>query len=234
MATAVASVHAQAPAGGRPTFAMSEGQLSGQIVDNTGKPIAQASVNLLKVIKDQATGKEREILVKSTSSSENGKFNFAAISPKEKWKLKISSVGYAPIDLAVDYTDGKTTKDIGAIKLENDNRKLDEVTVTGRKALLEMDIDKKVFNVEKNIVAAGGTAIDVLRNMPSVQVDIDGNVKLRNAAPTIFVDGKPTTLTPDQIPADVIDKIEIITNPSAKYDASGSMAGILNIILKKK
>ncbi len=233
MATAVASVHAQAPAGGRPAFAMSEGQLSGQIVDNNGKPIAQASVNLLKVIKDQATGKEREILVKSTSSSENGKFNFAAISPKEKWKLKISSVGYAPIDLAVDYTDGKTTKDIGAIKLENDNRKLDEVTVTGRKALLEMDIDKKVFNVEKNIVAAGGTAIDVLRNMPSVQVDIDGNVKLRNAAPTIFVDGKPTTLTPDQIPADVIDKIEIITNPSAKYDASGSMAGILNIILKK-
>ena len=234
MATAVASVHAQAPAGGRPAFAMSEGQLSGQIVDDNGKPIAQASVNLLKVIKDQATGKEREILVKSTSSSENGKFNFAAISPKEKWKLKISSVGYAPIDLAVDYSDKKTTiKDLGAIKLENDNRKLDEVTVTGRKALLEMDIDKKVFNVEKNIVAAGGTAIDVLRNMPSVQVDIDGNVKLRNAAPTIFVDGKPTTLTPDQIPADVIDKIEVITNPSAKYDASGSMAGILNIILKK-
>lgn len=233
MATAVASVHAQAPAGGRPAFAMSEGQLSGQIVDDNGKPIAQASVNLLKVIKDQATGKEREILVKSTSSSENGKFNFAAISPKEKWKLKISSVGYAPIDLAVDYTDGRTIKDLGTIKLENDNRKLDEVTVTGRKALLEMDIDKKVFNVEKNIVAAGGTAIDVLRNMPSVQVDIDGNVKLRNAAPTIFVDGKPTTLTPDQIPADVIDKIEIITNPSAKYDASGSMAGILNIILKK-
>lgn len=96
-----------------------------------------------------------------------------------------------------------------------------------------MDIDKKVYNVEKNIVAAGGTAIDVMRNMPSVQVDIDGNVKLRNAAPTIFVDGKPTTLTPDQIPADVIEKIEIITNPSAKYDASGSMAGILNIILKK-
>ncbi|KKX51084.1 hypothetical protein [Sphingobacterium sp. IITKGP-BTPF85] len=69
-----------------------------------------------------------------------------------------------------------------------------------------MDIDKKVFNVDKNIVATGGTAIDVLRNMPSVQVDIDGNVKLRNAAPTIFVDGKPTTLSPDQIPADVIEK----------------------------
>src|SRR5690606_25082914 len=153
----------------------------------------------------------------------------------DKLKLNISSVGYTSVDLPVEYGTEKniTEKDLGSIVLDNDNRKLAEVTVTGRKALLEMDIDKKVYNVEKNIVAAGGTAIDVLRNMPSVQVDIDGNVKLRNAAPTIFVDGKPTTLTPDQIPADIIDKIEIITNPSAKYDASGSMAGILNIILKK-
>lgn len=236
MSTTVATLHAQTPSAGRPSsFAIAEGKLTGQLVDPQGKPIAQASVNLLRVIHDQSTGKEREILFKSTSSLENGKFSFAALSTKDKWKLKISSVGYTAKDIAVEYgSDSKVLdKDLGTITLENDNRKLDEVTVTGRKALLEMDIDKKVYNVEKNIVAAGGTAIDVMRNMPSVQVDIDGNVKLRNAAPTIFVDGKPTTLTPDQIPADVIEKIEIITNPSAKYDASGSMAGILNIILKK-
>jgi len=236
LATAVASLHAQTAPSGRPSsLAVAEGKLSGQLIDLQGKPIAQASVNLLRVIHDQSTGKEREILFKSTSSLENGKFSFTALSTKDKWKLKISSVGYTAKDIAVEYgSDSKVLdKDLGAITLENDNRKLDEVTVTGRKALLEMDIDKKVYNVEKNIVAAGGTAIDVMRNMPSVQVDIDGNVKLRNAAPTIFVDGKPTTLTPDQIPADVIEKIEIITNPSAKYDASGSMAGILNIILKK-
>ncbi|WP_418359874.1 TonB-dependent receptor domain-containing protein [Sphingobacterium detergens] len=236
LATAVASLHAQTSPSGRPSnFAVAEGKLSGQLIDLQGKPIAQASVNLLRVIHDQSTGKEREILFKSTSSLENGKFSFTALSTNDKWKLKISSVGYTAKDIAVEYgSDSKVLdKDLGAITLENDNRKLDEVTVTGRKALLEMDIDKKVYNVEKNIVAAGGTAIDVMRNMPSVQVDIDGNVKLRNAAPTIFVDGKPTTLTPDQIPADVIEKIEIITNPSAKYDASGSMAGILNIILKK-
>ncbi|MNG54182.1 Ferric enterobactin receptor precursor [compost metagenome] len=236
LATAVASLHAQTSPSGRPSnFSIAEGKLSGQLIDLQGKPIAQASVNLLRVIYDQSTGKEREILFKSTSSLENGKFSFTALSTKDKWKLKISSVGYTAKDIAVEYgSDSKVLdKDLGAITLENDNRKLDEVTVTGRKALLEMDIDKKVYNVEKNIVAAGGTAIDVMRNMPSVQVDIDGNVKLRNAAPTIFVDGKPTTLTPDQIPADVIEKIEIITNPSAKYDASGSMAGILNIILKK-
>lgn len=236
LATAVASLHAQTVPGSRPgSFSVAEGKLSGQLIDLQGKPIAQASVNLLRVIHDQSSGKEREILFKSTSSLENGKFSFTALSTKDKWKLKISSVGYSPKDIVVEYgSDSKVLdKDLGAITLENDNRKLDEVTVTGRKALLEMDIDKKVYNVEKNIVAAGGTAIDVMRNMPSVQVDIDGNVKLRNAAPTIFVDGKPTTLTPDQIPADVIEKIEIITNPSAKYDASGSMAGILNIILKK-
>ena len=236
MSTAVATSYAQTPPVGRPSsFAIAEGKLTGQLVDPQGKPIAQASVNLLRVINEQSTGKEREILFKSTSSLENGKFSFTALSTRDKWKLKISSVGYTAKDIPVDFgSDSKILdKDLGHITLENDNRKLDEVTVTGRKALLEMDIDKKVYNVEKNIVAAGGTAIDVMRNMPSVQVDIDGNVKLRNAAPTIFVDGKPTTLTPDQIPADVIEKIEIITNPSAKYDASGSMAGILNIILKK-
>ncbi|MDR2272580.1 MAG: TonB-dependent receptor [Sphingobacterium sp.] len=235
-ATAVASLHAQTMSGGHPgSYSIAEGKLSGQLIDLQGKPIAQASISLLRVIIDQSTGKEREILFKSTSSLENGKFSFSAISTKDKWKLKISSVGYIAKDIPVEYSSESkiSDKDLGNIVLADDNRKLDEVTVTGRKALLEMDIDKKVYNVEKNIVAAGGTAIDVMRNMPSVQVDIDGNVKLRNAAPTIFVDGKPTTLTPDQIPADVIEKIEIITNPSAKYDASGSMAGILNIILKK-
>jgi outer membrane receptor protein involved in Fe transport len=96
-----------------------------------------------------------------------------------------------------------------------------------------MDIDKKSFNVSQNLVTTGGTAIDVMRNIPSVQVDIDGNVKVRNANPTLFIDGRPTSLTMDQIPADIIDKVEVITNPSAKYDASGSVAGIINIVLKK-
>ena len=101
---------------------------------------------------------------------------------------------------------------------------------TGR---LKMDIDKKTFNVDKNIVSAGGTALDVMKNVPSVQVDIDGNVKLRNATPQIFIEGRPTTLSLDQIPADNIESVEVITNPSAKYDACGGNAGILNIVLKK-
>jgi outer membrane receptor protein involved in Fe transport len=73
-----------------------------------------------------------------------------------------------------------------------------------------------------------------MKNVPSVNVDIDGNVSLRNASPQIFVDGRPSTMTLDQIPADAISTVEIITNPSAKFDASGGGAGILNIVLKKK
>jgi outer membrane receptor protein involved in Fe transport len=82
-------------------------------------------------------------------------------------------------------------------------------------------------------VSAGGTAVDIMKNVPSVQVDIDGNVKLRNSTPQLFIDGRLTTLTLDQIPADAIESVEVITNPSAKYDASGGGAGILNIVLKK-
>ncbi|MGK2862620.1 MAG: outer membrane beta-barrel protein, partial [Chitinophagaceae bacterium] len=107
------------------------------------------------------------------------------------------------------------------------------VVVSAGSAGMRLDIDKKVFNVDKNIVSSGGTALDVMRNVPSVMVDIDGNVKLRNAAPQIYIEGRPTTLSLDQIPADAIESVEVITNPSAKYDASGGNAGILNIILKK-
>ncbi len=95
-----------------------------------------------------------------------------------------------------------------------------------------MGIDKKIFDVGKSITSKGGTAIDVMKNIPSVSVDVDGNVQLRNSNPTIFIDGRPTILTLDQISSDDIDRIEIITNPSAKYDAS-TTGGIINIILKK-
>lgn len=124
-------------------------------------------------------------------------------------------------------------KDLGNIKLANDVKQLQTVTVTASKPTLRMDIDKKVYNVEKDIVNAGGTALDVMKNVPSVNVDIDGNVTLRNSTPQIYIEGRPTTLTLDQIPADAIESVEVITNPSAKYDASGGGSGILNIILKK-
>jgi outer membrane receptor protein involved in Fe transport len=124
-------------------------------------------------------------------------------------------------------------KDLGNIKLTEDAQNLEQVTVTASKPLIQMGVDRKIYNVEKDIAAQGGSATDVMKNVPSVQVDIDGNVTLRNSSPTIFVDGRPTTLTLDQIPADAIQSVEIITNPGAKYDASGGTSGILNIVLKK-
>jgi outer membrane receptor protein involved in Fe transport len=124
-------------------------------------------------------------------------------------------------------------KDLGNIKLEADVKELGEVVVTGDKPTLQLGIDRKVFNVEKNIVSQGGTGVDVMRNVPTVNVDVDGNVTLRNNAPQIFVDGRPSVLTLDQIPADAISSIELITNPSAKFDASGGQSAIINIVLKK-
>ena len=124
-------------------------------------------------------------------------------------------------------------KDFGNIRLSTDTKQLQSVTVTASTPGIKMNGDKKIFNVEKNIMSAGGTGLDVMRNVPSVNVDIDGNVTMRNASPQLLVDGRPTTLTLEQIPADVIESVEVITNPSAKYDASGGGGGILNIVLKK-
>lgn len=124
-------------------------------------------------------------------------------------------------------------KDLGNIKMTEDAQTMESAVVTASKPLITMGVDRKVYNVEKDISAPGGSGVDVMRNVPSVAVDIDGNVTLRNSTPTIFVDGLPTTLTLDQIPADAIQSVEIITNPGAKFDASGGTAGILNIVLKK-
>jgi outer membrane receptor protein involved in Fe transport len=242
-----------APAGAKMPD-MNRGHVFGKVVDDQGKPVEFASVVLLKTVMDPATKKPKDILVKAQAAELNGDFNFKEIPINVKLKIKISFVGFTTYEGAVAFAMppmggmkpgqapdpemmAKLTaafeKDLGNIKLAPDSKELDAVVVTGTKSLVEMDIDKKSFNVSQNLVTTGGTAIDVMRNIPSVQVDIDGNVKVRNANPTLFIDGRPTSLTMDQIPADIIDKVEVITNPSAKYDASGSVAGIINIVLKK-
>src|SRR5436190_21729615 len=115
-------------------------------------------------------------------------------------------------------------KDLGNINLSISSVNLPGVTIEKTTPVYEIKIDKKVYNVEKNPVNAGGTAMDVMKNVPTVSVDIDGNVTVRNSSPQIFIDGRPTPLTLDQIPADAISTVELITNPSAKYDASGGGA----------
>jgi outer membrane receptor protein involved in Fe transport len=172
-------------------------------------------------------------------SKPNGDFNFDNVPSVDSLHILISAVGYSIyndyISFSTPVKDNKATaaeKDLGNIVMAHVSQKLEEVTVVLDKPALQMGIDKKIYDVEKSLTSKGGTAIDVMKNIPSVSVDVDGNVEMRNSSPTIFIDGRPTILTLDQIPSDNIDRIELITNPSAKYDAA-STGGIINIILKK-
>ena len=224
------------------------GHFYGKIIDSiTNKGIDAASVQLIQNKMDTATKKRREVVIAGMLTKSNGEFSLENIPVLGQFKLKITAIGFKPYEKIVAFDLGKARnsagdpsamigaidKDLGNIKLDIDQKVLENVTVTTSKPLLQLGIDRKIFNVDKNIVSAGGTAIDIMRNVPSLNVDIDGNVTLRNNAPQIFVDGRPTTLTLDQIPADAIESVEIITNPSAKFDASGGTAGILNIVMKK-
>ena len=243
-------------AGQRPAgFSLPDnGHLFGKVVDSAGKAISEASVIVLRTRFDSTTKKSKDVLVKGTSTAGNGDFSMENLPMMGRLKLVISGTGFKELKQDFSFMPARdpkaqqpgaepaiprgpgaasSEKDLGKIVLQISVKQLEAVTVTTTNSRLRMDIDKKVFNVENNIVTSGGTALDVMKNVPSVNVDIDGNVALRNSAPQIFVDGRPTTLTLDQIPADAIASVEVITNPSAKYDASGGGAGILNVVLKK-
>lgn len=172
-----------------------------------------------------------------------GEFSIDKLPLIGKYQILVTGVGFSPyrdhvsfdIDPEGDRSKmmSNTEKDLGNIKLAPQAKELQGVVVTAERPAMQMNIDRKVFNVDKSLTSIGGTAVDVMKNVPSVNVDIDGNVTLRNTAPQIFVDGRPSTMTLDQIPAEEIESVEIITNPSAKFDASGGGSGILNIVLKK-
>ncbi|MBN8835947.1 MAG: TonB-dependent receptor [Sphingobacteriia bacterium] len=233
---------------------MNIGHFYGKAIDSkTGKGVAGATIILTGNKFDTTTKQMKQGTIKTVISQNNGDFNLENLPIFGNFKLKISAVGYKANEQqvafnikmpqmnggavdpnAIQQAMNAADKDLGNIKLEPDEADLGNVTVTTTaKQQLELGIDKKVFNVDKNLTSTGQTATEIMKSIPSLNVDIDGNVTLRNAPPTIFVDGRPTTMTLDQIPADLIDKVEIITNPSAKYDASGGNAGILNIVLKK-
>ncbi len=235
---------AQMPGGGNAQMNM--GRFYGKIVDSkTGKPIDAASVQLLQNKFDSVSKTRKDVIVNGQLTLPNGDFSLEGLNIMAQYTLKFTAIGYKTIEQKIGFTIKRNNsgdmnqmlnsvdKDLGNIKLENDVKELGEVVVTGDKPILQLGIDRKIFNVDKNIVSQGGTGVDVMRNVPTVTVDVDGNITLRNSAPQIFVDGRPTTLTLDQIPADAIQSIELITNPSAKFDASGGQSAIVNIVLKK-
>ncbi len=250
-------VFAQYPgAGGRPAAGelgqnMNIGHFYGKIVDGkTTKPLENITVFITGNRFDSTTRKMKEVVLNTMITKGNGDFSFDNLSVMGNYKLNISSIGYKTELKTVNFgikmpqagaagggimqMAQMVDKDLGNIEMTEDATNLGNVTVTSSaRPQFELGIDRKIFNVDKNLVSTGQTATEIMKNIPSLNVDIDGNVTLRNAAPTIFIDGRPTTLTLDQIPADLIDKVELITNPSAKFDASGGNAGILNIVLKK-
>lgn len=227
---------------------MNVGHFYGKIVDAaTNKGIDAASVQLIQNKLDSATKTRKDVVDAGMLTDKKGEFSLENLAVLASYKLKITAIGYKAIEQKAvfdmnmgaakpgDFTSmiNAVDKDLGNIKMQLDALQLQEVTISNTKPLLTMSIDRKIFNVEKNLTSVGGTAVDVMKSIPGLNVDIDGNVNVRNAAPQIFVDGRPTTMTLEQIPADAIATVEIITNPSAKFDASGGGAGILNIVMKK-
>ena len=204
----------------------------GKLMDpRTNRGIEAASVQIFIAGTDSLAG--------GMLTKPNGDFNFIQLPRADSFRVAVSAIGYQAWSKTIltaagtqKNAVGSFEKDLGNIVLLPVAQQLANVVVTASRPALEMGIDRKTFNVAKSLTATGGSAVDVMRNIPSVSVDIEGNVKLRNSSPQIFVDGRPTILTLDQIPADNIEKVELITNPSSKYDAATS-GGIINVVLKK-
>jgi hypothetical protein len=199
------------------------GRLYGKVLDaGTKEPVAFATVTLLTM---------RDSLITGSLVKNNGDFSLDKLKPG-RYKLRIQFIGYKTYTQPVVLAPNSMEMDLGNIRVEQETKELKEVTIQGQKQTVVMSIDKRTYNVDKDISTRGGNGLDVMKNLPGVTVDGEGNVQLRNGSPTVFIDGRPSVMTLEQIPAEEIDRIEIITNPSAKYDAS-TTSGIINVILKK-
>jgi len=206
------------------------GSISGKLADAKNNPVSYATVTLLR---------NDSTVVNGDLSKDDGSFNITGTGIGS-FRLRIESIGVITKTMNVEVTADAPDKKLGKITLTQTDNTLKDVSITGEKPIMELKVDKKVFNVEKNTTTAGGSATDVLQNVPSVSVDADGNVALRGKTDvTILIDGKPSTLLGTDVtsalqslPAASIESVEVITNPSAKYDAQGT-SGIINIITKK-
>ncbi|MEA2042634.1 MAG: TonB-dependent receptor [Bacteroidota bacterium] len=175
-------------------------------------------------------------LVTGTITNAEGKFIINKLK-RGRYYIEVDFIGYRKQRLPLPRPQrGRPIINIGEITLRQAIEEIDEVVVSGERNYIDYKIDKKVINVSQNTNAAGGSAVDALENAPSIQVNIDGDVSLRGSSSfTVLIDGKPTILDANdvlkQTPADMIKTIEIITNPSVKYDPEGT-SGIINIIMK--
>ncbi len=207
------------------------GKISGTVVDNgTNQPVEFATIALI-----DATGKT----IDGTIADAKGKFIIAKIADG-KYSVAISFIGYHTITQTVEIAGKKNDINLATIKIIEEAHQLNEVVVEGKKELVEERVDRTIYNAENDATTRGGDATDVLKRVPMLSVDLDGNVSMRGSSNiVVLINNKPSTVMASsiadalkQIPADQIKTVEVITSPSAKYDAEGS-AGIINIITKK-
>lgn len=207
-------------------------KISGIVSDSAAaKPVEFASIALVNATDNK--------VIDGTVADVDGKFEITSVAPG-KYKLLISFIGFK--DKSVDNISVEKGKDVnlGNVQMSANTKTLDEVTITGEKSMVEEKVDRLVYNAEKDITSKGGDASDLLRKVPMLSVDLDGNVSLRGSSNIrVLINNKPSTIIASnvadalkQIPADMIKSVEVITSPSAKYDAEGS-GGIINIITKK-
>lgn len=214
---------AGAATGARPP-SPANGRVFGKVIDaGTNKPAEFATVAIHTLDKDSLLG--------GTTVRSNGDFAVEGL-PLTSVKVTISFIGYQALTIPVQLGRGAMEKDLGNLKLQPDAEILREFEVTGEKRTSVMQVDRRVYNVDKDLTTQGSTAVEVMKNIPGLSVDVDGNVQMRGTSPQILIDGRPTSMTLDMIPAEDIERVELITNPSAAFDAS-TTGGILNVVLKK-
>lgn len=225
---AFGGLFAQPPPGARP--GMPAGSITGQVYDaDLNVPIEYANI-VLRSLRDSSQ-------VNGTITDQSGRFTLPGVRPG-RYFVEVSFIGYRQKTVGDVAVGPGAVRDLGRVTLRQSAVAMPGVEATAERPTLEYRIDKKVVDVSKMATAASGTAVDVLENVPSVKVDVEGNLTLRGSGNyTVLVDGKPSPIEGSdalqQIPAGTIDKIEIITNPSAKYDPEG-ISGIINVLLKKQ
>ncbi|WP_162415496.1 outer membrane beta-barrel family protein [Cyclobacterium roseum] len=205
-------------------------EITGKVVHaNSQMPIEFATIKLLD-------GENGQMIAGTTTEADGG---ILLTTQKESFIVEISFIGFITQTISdYDMVGGKV--DLGTIPLAEDSELMDEVVIRGERSTTEFRLDKRVFNVGQDLSSTGASALEVLNNVPSVTVNIEGQIQLRGIGGVqILINGKPSVLASDggnalgTITADMIDRVEVITNPSAKYDAEGT-SGIINIVIKKE
>ncbi len=213
------------------------GSLHGQSITISGKVVEQKSQTPIEFATAIAVDKYSSSTLTGTTTDENGQFTM--ITDAKEFYIEISFIGFVSQKVG-SFEIRDNSVQLGTISLLEDSQTLDEVVVRAEKSQTEFKLDKRIFNVGKDLSSTGASALEVLNNVPSVNVNIEGDISLRGSQGVqILINGKPSVIASEQgntlgtITADMIDKIEVITNPSAKYDAEGT-SGIINIVIKKE